>query len=472
MFWTILESGGMTSISLVTLVVFAHQLAPSELGSAALAFSLVSLLTLPVEVLFQDALVQRREAGQRHFDTAFTVSFGLGVALSALCWFGADLVGSAVGDPQAAAALGWMSLSLPASGVAGALIARNRREFRFRDLAVCTFVGRSVGGAVAIALALFGAGVWAPVAQQVLSAALAAAALWLATPERLRFGFGRDEFRELFGFGVRALGTNAVIMVMPRLFMLQVGVVLGTQAAGYFNLAFRAVDMLRDVATTAIWRVVFPLFSRLGEAPRLLRRAFAGAAGTTCALGFPVFAGLAAVAPDVVAVVFGAKWLAAAPIVVALCGVAMIHLVRIYAWAAVAALGRPHYPLPAQLVEAAVVLAWPLLAPDSANVAAAAWVLRAVLAWPVDAWMLRRASGLDAKAQTRGLPSVALVAGAMAVGVVALGAVLPDSLPGPLRLAALVAFGAAAYAALLALARRDLARRLVSLVVAAVPGGR
>ena len=472
MLWTVLESGGMTAVSLVTLVVFAHQLAPAELGSAALAFSLVSLLALPVEVLFQDALVQRREAGLRHFDTAFTVSLGLGIALSALCWLSADLVGAAVGDPQAAAALGWMSLSLPASGLAGALIARNRREFRFRDLAVCSFTGRFIGGGTAIALALLGAGVWAPVAQQVLSAALVAVSLWAVTAERLRFGFGRDEFRDLFAFGVRALGTNAVIMVMPRLFMLQVGVALGTQAAGYFNLAFRTVDVLRDVATTAIWRMVFPLFARLGDVPRLMRRAFAGAAETTCALAFPIFAGLAAVAPDVVAVVFGPKWLAATPLVVALCGVAMIHLVRLYAWAAVAALGRPLYPLPGQFVEAAVVLAWPLLGPASAGVAAAAWVLRAVLAWPVDAWMLRRASGLDFKTQTRGLPSLALIAGAMAAGVWALGAALPDGFPGPLRLAVLVAFGAVAYAALLALARRDLARRLVSLAGAVTPRGR
>lgn len=472
MVWTALESGGMTAVSLVTLVVFARQLAPAELGSAALAFSLVSLLTLPVEMLFQDALVQRRDAGARHFDTAFTVSLGLGIALSALCWLCADLVGAAVGDPQAAAALGWMSLSLPASGVAGALIARNRREFRFRDLAVCSFAGRAVGGCAAIALALFGGGIWAPVAQQVLAVALPAALLWAATPERPRFGFGRDEFRDLFGYGLSALGTNAVIMVMPRLFMLQVGVVLGTHAAGYFNLAFRAVDVLRDVATTAIWRVVFPLFARLGEAPRVLRRAFSGSAETTCAIGFPIFAGLAAVAPDVVAVVFGAKWLEAAPIVVALCGVAMIHLVRLYAWAAVSALGRPLYPLPGQFAEIAVVLAWPLLGPASAAAATAAWVLRSLVAWPVDAWMLRRASGLGIKAQVRGLPSIALVAGVMAAGVVALGMALPLSLPGPLRLAALVAFGAVAYAALLALVRRDVARRLVSMVGKAPRTGR
>jgi O-antigen/teichoic acid export membrane protein len=466
-FWTLLESGGMTAVSLATLVVFARQLAPAELGSAALALSVVSLLTLPVEILFQDALVQRREAGPRHFDTAFTFSLGLGVALSALCWLGADLIGAAVGDPQAASALGWMSLSLPASGLAGALIARQRREFRFRELAVRTLVGRLAGGLAAIALALLGAGVWAPVAQQVLSTGLAAAVLWATVRERPRIGFGREEFRELFGFGIRALGTNAVIMVIPRLFMLQVGVVLGTAAAGYFNLAFRAVDVLRDVATVAIWRMVFPLFSRHGDSPRLLRRAFTGAAEITYVLAFPVFLGLAAVAPDFITVVFGARWLPVTPIVVALCGIAVVHLVRLHTWAAASALGHPLYPVPGQLVEAAVLLAWPLLGPAAASteVAIAACVLRAVLAWPLDAWMLRRASGgvLGFRAQARGLPSIALVSAAMAGGVVAVGTPLPASLPEAARLALLVASGAVIYATALALARRDLAWRVASL---------
>lgn len=465
--WTILESGGMTAVSLATLVVFARQLAPTELGSAALAFSIVSFLALPVEVLFQDALVQRRGAGPRDFDTAFTVSLGLGIVLSALCWWCADRVAAAVGDPQVAPALAWMSLSLPASGFAAALIARQRREFRFRELAVRSLIGRLAGGLAAIALALLGAGVWAPVAQQVLSTAFAAAVLWATVRERPRLGFGREEFRELFGFGIRALGANAVIMVIPRLFMLQVGVVLGTVAAGYFNLASRAVDVLRDVATVAVWRMVFPLFSRVGDTPRLLRRAFTGAAETTYALAFPVFFGLAAVAPDVITVVFGARWLPITPIVVALCGIAVVHLVRLHTWAAASALGHPLCPVPGQLVEAAILLAWPLLGPAAATteVATAACVVRAVLAWPVDTWMLRRVSGggLGFRTQLRGLPSVALASAAMAGGVVALGTLLPASLPEAARLALLVAAGAVAYAAALAHARRDLARRVASL---------
>ena len=44
MLWSLLESGGLTATSLVTLIVFAHLLAPAELGSAAMALSSVSVV--------------------------------------------------------------------------------------------------------------------------------------------------------------------------------------------------------------------------------------------------------------------------------------------------------------------------------------------------------------------------------------------------------------------------------------------
>ena len=66
LFWTALESGGMSGLSVVALVVFGWTLTPSELGIGALALSVVQLMNLPVELMFHDALIQRREVTPRH----------------------------------------------------------------------------------------------------------------------------------------------------------------------------------------------------------------------------------------------------------------------------------------------------------------------------------------------------------------------------------------------------------------------
>jgi hypothetical protein len=170
------------------------------------------------------------------------------------------------------------------------------------------------------------------------------------------------------------------------------------------------------------------------------------------------------------------------PVLAALCLVATIHFVRLYAWAALYALGRPLDAMPGQLVEAAVVLAWPLAVGGGAGagggggataVVAAAWVMRAALAAPVDAWMLGRAGGWRPGPLLARLAPLALAAAAMAGAVVALGAPLSAAgVPAAPRLLLLVATGAGLYAALLALVRRDLARRLAAFVGAAARRGR
>src|SRR5215207_7552367 len=88
--WTVLESGAISGLAFAALVVFGWTLTPAELGVGALAFSVVQLLNLPVELLFLDALIQRREVTPRHFNTAFTASLLLGSSLSALCWWAGD----------------------------------------------------------------------------------------------------------------------------------------------------------------------------------------------------------------------------------------------------------------------------------------------------------------------------------------------------------------------------------------------
>jgi len=460
LFWTALESGAISGLAFAALVVFGWTLTPAELGIGALAFSVVQLLNLPVELLFHDALIQRREATPRHFNTALTVSLGLGASLSALCWLAGDALAAAVGDPRAAPVLGWMSLSLPAAGAAGALVAWHQREFRFRILALRSLVGRVGAFAAAVSLALLGAGVWGFVAYQVLVVALGGAVLWMASARRPRLGFAWAEFKELFGFGARVVGARGVEFAALPFFMLYLGAALGAEAAGYFSLAQRMVETLRAVISDAFARLTSPLFARLQDSPRLLRRAFQSSTELICAATFPVFAGLAAVAPHAVVVLFGVRWQPAAPAVAGLCLLGILIQARLYSLQVMVAVARPQHAMLVRIAELLVLAAAFVLGPSSLALAVGVWVGRVLLAAPLDVWLLRRAIGIPAGAQFRPLLVPLLLSAAMAAGVVVLDALLPAAAPAAARLLVEAAFGAAFYAAGLVLFRHPLLRHV------------
>lgn len=471
--WTALESGGLSALSFVTLVVLSHLLTPADFGAAALALSVVQILNAPVELFSHDALVRAKSATRLHFDTAFTVSVALGIALCVTCLVGADFLAAAVNQPDMAPVLRWMSLSLVAMGFGSTIIAQQRRSMAFRPLALRSLIGRSGAAAIGVALAFLGAGVWSLVAQQVLMVALATAVLWVAAEERPRFRFSLPVLRELSGFGTKSVTIALVGYLMARIFMLLVGRFLGGEAAGYFNLAFRCVEMLRSLLSGAVSQLALPIFSRHRHDRSALTRAFNNSIEFTCAVTYPVFAALMALSPDVTRIVFGEKWLPAAPIITILCIISLQFFARQFTAPMMAAVGRPLYPLAAQTITVAIaVIGMAMIGtgvvPSTIHAAAIVWLIACFTPWPLDAWMLRRASGIGMRAQWRGLPRVLLATGIMIAAMIVFRERLVGAFEPPVRLTATLIVGAGTYGIVSLILNRSLVIRLVDFARTAI----
>ena len=412
--WTTLESGGLSIVSFLSLIVFSRLLTPIDFGLTAMALSIVQILNVPVELLFHDAFIRSKDASRIQFDTTFTASVTLGVALCAACWVCAGLVARAVEQPDLAPVLKWMSLSLPAMGFGSSIIAHQRRIMAFRPLAIRSLVGRTAAAAIGIGLALLGAGIWSLVAQQVLIVALATAVLWLAAEERPRFRFSLPALRELGGFGTKSILAVLVGYLVQRAFMLLVGRSLGSATAGYFNLAFRCVDALRALVSGAVLQLALPIFSRYQDNPAGLARVFNGSVELTCVVTYPLFAALIVVSPDVTEVVFGTKWLAAAPLISILSLISLQYFARQFVPPLMLAVGRPLYPLAVQAAALACAgIGMLIVGYHSVNAAACVWVFAYLGPLPLEAWLLSRATGIGIWAQWRGMPQIAISTGAM-----------------------------------------------------------
>jgi PST family polysaccharide transporter len=449
--WSAVENGGLALVSFAALVVYAQYLGPAEFGLFSIVLALVELLDVLVSMLFHDALVQRPAVTERHFDTAFTASMLLALALLAGCWLLAPAFARLVHHDQAAAVLAFTALRFPFTALGATIVARQRRELSFRVLALRSLVGRLGGAALGIGLVALGAGIWGLVVQQVAIAGAASLVLWIGASNRPRFGFGRVELRELLAFGVPAVGALFLNFAVKRLFTIVAGVLLGARLAGLLNIAFRAVDVLWAIAATAVSQVALPVLARLQADRARFRSAYAAALGFTCLLLYPCFCGLALVAPEVVELLFGARWLTSAPYVTVLALLVLVQAPRLLMTPALTALGHPRAPLVGLAVELVVALG--LLAGAGAPTLAWAtviWVLRELASAPVMVALLGRTIGLGAAAHLRALARPLLASALMAAAVVALRPLLPAggaTAGAALRLAVLVPVGALVFLA-------------------------
>jgi O-antigen/teichoic acid export membrane protein len=444
--WSVVENGGLALISMGTLVVYTHLLSTTEFGIFSVVLALVEMLQVLVTMFFHDALVQRKQVSELHFDTAFSFSLATSVVLMLGCIAASGMFAHTVHEPKAAWVLCAMTLCFPAAAFSATIVARQRRSFAFRPLALRSLLGRACGAVMGVGLIVAGAGIWGLIAQQVLIQAVGSIFLWVTCKERPRLRFGFGELKELAGFGAYSMGTLFLGFGVKRLFTLAAGVFLGVELAGYLNLGFRTIDVFWAIASTAATQVALPLLASLQHDLPRLKRAFQMAMSLVCLILYSSFLGLGALAPELVSVMFGAKWLPSAPYVAALACLVVLQAPRVLVTPLLTAMGRPKDLLVGKAAELVFVLAAVAITRiPSLGWAVGIWIARELIALPLNVLQLRRASGFGIREQFRGAVAPLLAALGMASAVLLAKYALPTSLGGVARLLILVPFGAASF---------------------------
>ena len=458
--WSVVENAGLCVISMGSLIIYTHLLSSSEFGLFSIVLALIELLQVVVTMLFHDALVQRKDATEMHFDTAFTFSMGLSVAMLLSCCLLSPLFAAVVKEPNAAPVLAAMALCLPAAGLSATLVARQRRSLSFRPLAIRSLIGRFAGAIAGIVLVVLGAGVWGLIAQQILIQLIGSLLLWGTSDARPRLRFARKEFGELCGFGLYAVGSLFLMFGTKRVFTVLTGLFLGVTVAGYLNLSFRAVDAFWAIASTAATQVALPMLSNLqSDLPRL-KRTFQFSTSIVCTILYLLFVGIALTAPEVVSVLFGSKWLPSAPYVTALALSVVVQAPRLLIGPTLTALGRPRDLLLDKAAELVFIVAAVLITrTPSLSWAIGIWIARELLSFPITSYMLKKSTELGLLDQLRGVAVPLIASTVMAVVVLTIRAHLPHGMPPELRLVLMAATGAACFLAVAFVLDRDLFKK-------------
>jgi len=471
--WSLVENGGLSVISMASLIIYTHLLSTSEFGLFSIVLALIELLQVVVTMLFHDALVQRGEVTDLHFDTAFTFSLLLSVALFVGCCLFSPLFALMVKNPGAALVLCAMALCLPAASFSATIVARQRRELSFRPLAIRSLVGRSAGALGGIALVALGAGVWGLIAQQVLIQLVGSLILWKTCDVRPKLRFGRQECRELSAFGVYAVGALFLNFGVKRLFTVLTGLFLGVTFAGYLNLSFRAVDVFWAIASTAVTQVALPMLSSLQSDLSRVKRTFQAATGFVCTALYALFVGIAVTSPEVVSVLFGTKWLPSAPYISALAMLVLLQAPRLMVTPMLTALGRPRDLLIGKAAELLFVVAAIFISRSPTLAwAIGIWIAREAISLPIMSKLMKNATTMGFIDQFRGVVVPAISSLVMAAGVLALRPHLPAGLVPVVRLAVLAVVGSVCFLGTAALLDRELVKTVLRFARAAFGGKR
>lgn len=446
--WAMVESGGLSFLSLIMLLIVARVIGPTEFGTVALVLGMLQILFVIVDTLLHDAIVQRRRLTSKHLDTAFWTCLSIGSLFTLACWAGAPLAAELFDSPLMERLLAVACFSLVIGSLGSIPLAVLRREKKFKPIALRSLYARLLGAAAALLLVVLDHGVWSLIIQYMVQIAFNALLVWPAVEWRPRLRFSPPHLYQLMSFGIFAVGSRIVWISSARLFMMFVGYFLGVTAAGTLNIAQRVIDTLYDLLAGAAYNLALPYFSKQQSDRQALVRIYKMTMDFGALTTFPLFIGLMVCAPLIVEVLLGSQWLPAAPLVRVLAIAATFHFVLLFAQVAIMALGRPVFVFTSSLLTFTLISGlFLIIQPETALGAALLWACRAALAGP---WLLFTAHRLLGIATWQIAKVVAGPAAAtliMAGSVLALDHSLGMSTYPIIKLGLMISVGAVVYLA-------------------------
>ncbi|WP_168990573.1 oligosaccharide flippase family protein [Aureimonas flava] len=352
--WSAARNWGTRLGSVVVFIVVARVLPPSQLGLFATAATVIAVAELVAENGLGEAVVQAPELDERMLSAALIVNVLLGAAVAGVLLLAGPWLEAALDASGLGAILSVVVLVILLNAFSYVPQAYLRRRFEFRWLAFRALVATGVSGAVGIAMALSGFGVWSLVAQALLAALLNLVLIWRAKPWRPRL-VAPTAAAPLFKVSGHIFGSKLVDFVANRGIELAIAAGAGPAALALWVMASRPWAVLMQLISAVTMDVALPSFARLASERDALLRAYYVSIQTTVAIGTPVFVLLAMVAPEVMAVLFGDNGRDGGFVLTLLSLLGAMQLLQYYNGTLLNALGLSHKSFRISLVKAAAI---------------------------------------------------------------------------------------------------------------------
>jgi len=361
--WSGLSMVAFVGLQLVYQAVISRLLSPAAFGLLAVA-SLSTQLGLTFAGMgLGQALIQKAEVTEEDVRAVFTSSLLMGLVFFAALWVGAPYLADAVRAPEAVALIRVMGLVLVFTTCGIASQSLLFRELRFREQAVREIGGYIVGFLiVGIGSALAGAGVWSLVAARVTGSFMGAVLGYAAARHSLRPLLGWRRLRPLYSFGGRTSGSSLASYFSNNLDTMAVSRYTGAALLGQYSKAYMLTSYPSQLMVRSMARVLFPGFSKLQHDRDRLRVAYVESYSIAVVLMLAVCAFMATASNELVLVLLGPQWNAAARLLPILMLAAALRVLSHFTGIVFQALGELNKKLAVDLAGVAALVVFLLFA--------------------------------------------------------------------------------------------------------------
>lgn len=332
-------------IQLIITFVLARLLLPSDFGLIGMAFIFTQLAFVLFDLGLSSALIQKKDVQKIHFQTVNSVFTATALFFYITVYFLAPWIGMFFHQPQLVKVLRWLGIVFFFYGLRATPTVQLTRAMRFKALGLIRLFSVFVYGGIAVGLAWQKFGVWSFVFGIIGQEATLTLLMIFIVGKLILPHWDSEKLKELTGFGSQVLGSRIMGYLNVNLPNIIIGRWMGPSMLGYYSVGYQLVDFPVQRISKNILRVMFPAFSRLQDDRPKYQQLYRDTVTGLLLVVFPVFAGMALVAPEFVSLFYGAKWRMLIPVLQILTIVGLARSVWVMASVIFLSKGKPKWEL-------------------------------------------------------------------------------------------------------------------------------
>ena len=317
--WSALDNAARYGMQFVIGIVLARLLSPDDYGLLGLTSIFIVVCTALVNGGFTTALIRKKDATDDDFNTAFICNLGMSLLLYALVFVCAPLIADFFGREELVPLVRVSSLGLIIGALGMVQQTRLTKRIDFKTQTKITIIASVISGVVGIGMAIMGFGVWALVAQQLMSHALRTLQLYIYNRWLPRLRFSTESFHNLFGFGWKMMVSALLDTVWKELYQVVVGKFYNPATLGQYTRGRHYAHLFSSNLTNVVQRVTYPVLSSIQNEPERMVSAYRRIIRTSMFITAVTLIFLGSVSEPLLYCMIGPKWHEAATYLPLIC---------------------------------------------------------------------------------------------------------------------------------------------------------
>ena len=260
--WKLFERFGAIGIQFVLQLILARLLDPEHYGSLSIMIIFIGLANVFIQNGFNTALIQKKEVDDKDYSSVFWISIFVAGVLYAILFFLAPAIASLYDANEIVAPFRVLGLTLFPGAFNSVQLAKVSREMNFKKVFISNILAVVVSGGIGVAIAYLGGGLWALVAQNLVSVAISCIVMMFTVRWFPKLVLDIKRVGILIKFGWKLLVSGLLNTLYNDLRSLVIGVKYDNKTLGYYNRGKHFPQLVVNVSDNTMQSVCFQLWRK------------------------------------------------------------------------------------------------------------------------------------------------------------------------------------------------------------------